>query len=362
VAAPFFSDSYIAGSSTAYKDFLVWSFDEGATPEAAGGSPTPRVATPVATVERSATAEATAAGSPVAGNSYTSPTFGYSLTWDDSWQEVTRTSQNGSDLLRIGSNAALVDLTGFPWTGTADDCIDSLVNYYKGQSGYSNVKFAVDGAGNEQRGHDGATAWAVIDFTLTSNGSTDDYADYVECRPIVAGESMLSIEYLTFANNFEAQQPERERLLAGLTIPGAGAETGTPAAASPEATLEATPEATPGSALGPIGLTLEAENGSGVSGLATLAEAKDGGQTVVNVLVVGAPAGAVAIVHAGTCENLDPTPAYLLSPVDANGASETTIDASLRDLRVMGEYAIAIYASVGDLSKPIACGEIPTAG
>src|SRR5262249_13962607 len=222
-----------------------------------------------------------------------------SLTWDAGWQEVTRTSQDGYDLLRIGSNSALVDLAGFPWTGTADDCIQSLVTYYSGQSGYSNVKIAVDATGKEQRGHDGTTAWAVIDFRLASNGKTNDYSDYVECRPIVAGKSMLSFEYLTFASDFASEESERERLLAALTMPGGATAPGTPVAASPEATA--------GSALGPIGLTLKEENGSGVSGLATLAAAKDGGQTVVKLLVTGAPAGAVAIVHAGTCANLDPT-------------------------------------------------------
>jgi hypothetical protein len=379
VAAPFFADSYIAGSATAYKDFLIWSFDAGATPEAGGGSPPAPSASPTAraTVTPRATAAATAAGSPVAGNSYTSPTYGYSLTWDSGWQEVTQTSQNSYDLLRIASNTALVDLSGFPWTGTADDCIESLVNYYSGQSGYSNVKIAVDANGQARRGHDGTAAWAVIDFTLTSNGQTNDYSDYVECRPIVDGQSMLSFEYVTYASDLASEESERERLLAALVMPGAAPETGTPATASPEATgteppegnrtetPEATaavsPEATSESALGPIGLTLKEENGSGVSGLATLSEAKEGGQTVVQVLVVGAPAGSVAIIHKGTCADLDPTPAYLLSPIGANGSSETTIDASLRDLRST-KYAIAVYASVGDLSKPIACGEIPTAG
>jgi hypothetical protein len=348
VAASFFNDSYIAGGTTAYKDFIIWSFDTGATPVA--GSPAPRGATPTPV----ATAAPPPASPSAATNSYTSPTYGYSLTWDDTWQEVSRTSQNGVDVLRLSSNAAFVDLEGFPWTGTADGCIDGLVSYYQGQSGYSDVKIATDATGNPQRGRNGATAWAVIDFSLTSNGSTDAYADYVECHPLVANESMLSFEYVTFATDFDAQKPERDRLLANLTLAGEASVPASPAAASPAATSA--------SALGPIGLTLNEENGSGVSGLATLAETKDGGQTVVNVLIVGAPAGTVAIIHAGTCNNLDPTPAYLLRPVDANGASETTIAATLRDLRVMGEYAIAVYASVGDLSRPIACGEIPTAG
>jgi hypothetical protein len=341
VAAPFFSDSYIAGGSTPYEDFIVWSFDEGAaTPVASDGSPLP-----VATVETGATPTTNGAG-------YTSPTYGYTLTWDDEWHEVTRSSQDGYDFLRIASDTALADFAGFRWTASADDCIDGLVSYYQGQPGYSDVRIAVDDAGNERRGHDGATAWAIVEFTLTADGQTDAYVDYVACRPLVAGESMLSIEYLTFADDFDAQDPARERLLTGLTLPGTGGDTGAPVAAT----------ATPGSALGPVGLTLNEQNGSGVGGLATLAETDDGGETVVKVLIVGALPGAVALIHAGTCADLDPAPAFLLRPIDAYGASETTIDATLRDLRVMGEYAIVIHASVDDLSSPVACGEIPTVG
>jgi len=351
-AAPFFSDSSIPGGVTAYDDFIIWSFDEGTASPVAGGTAAPAV---TSTPAPQATPETTVEASPAAETSYTSPTYGYTLVWDEGWQEVTHSSQDGYDLLRIGSDSALVDLAGFPWQGTADDCIDSLVNYYRGQTGYSDVKIAVDDAGKERRGNDGSTAWAIIAVTLTSQGQTDDYADYVECRPIVPGESMLSVEYLTFAGDVDAQGQQRDQLLAGLTLPGEGAEIGSPVA-SPE------PASTPGFALGPIGLTLEEQNGSGVSGLATLTETNDGGQTVVKVLVVGAPPGTVGLIQTGTCADLGPTPAFLLTPFDANGASETTISTTLRDLRVLDEDAIAIYASVDDLSRPIACGEIPTAG
>jgi hypothetical protein len=349
VAAPFFGDSSIAGGSTAYEDFIIWSFDEGVASPAADGEGTPEA---VETPSPGATVEASP-GAGEAGNSYTSPTYGYTLTWDEGWQEVTRSSEDGYDLLRIGSDSALVDVAGFPWEGTAAECIDSLVNYYRGQEGYSDVEIAVDDAGNERRGNDGEAAWAIVNLTLTAEGQADAYTDYIECRPIVAGESMVSVEYLTFAAEFEAQEEERAQLLAGLTLPGDQSGAGTPVASV---------EATEGFGLGPVGLTLEEQNGSGASGLATLSETEDAGQTVVKVLVVGAPPGTVGMIHRGTCADLDPAPAFLLRPIDANGASETTIGATLRDLRVMDEYAIAIYASVEDLSRPIACGEIPTAG
>jgi hypothetical protein len=347
VAAGFFADSYIAGGSTKYEEFIIWSFDEGAASPVAAASAT---VTATSTEAPIASPTVTAAGSPSAATSYTSPTYGYSLTWTSDWREVTQSSQDGYDFLRLESAKAFVDLSGFPWSNTTAACIDALVQYYQGNAGYSDVKIGTDASGNEQRGTDGDSAWAVIEFTYTSNGQAEEYSDYVECQPIVAGQSILSFEYTTLRVDAESETAAREALLANLTLPGGGS---TPAASA---------TATGGFALGPVGLTLEERGGSGVSGLATLAESPKEAQTEVKVLVVGAPAGAVAIIHAGTCDNLDPAPAYLLRPIDDTGASETTIDASLRDLRVMGEYAIAIHASIDDLSSPIACGDIPTAG
>ncbi len=75
----------------------------------------------------------------------------------------------------------------------------------------------------------------------------------------------------------------------------------------------------PASALPPLaGIAQAADPGTGVTftidpvgtstvtGLAVLTP-RDG-DTAANVLAVGAPAGAMAVIHAGTCAAIDPTP------------------------------------------------------
>jgi len=77
------------------------------------------------------------------------------------------------------------------------------------------------------------------------------------------------------------------------------------------------------------------------------------------------PAAAVAHpahVHAGTCAELDPNPAYPLADVAqvAGGAvavSQTTIEASLDDL-LASPYAINAHASAEDIATYVACGDI----
>src|SRR5262245_44196109 len=68
---------------------------------------------------------------------------------------------------------------------------------------------------------------------------------------------------------------------------------------------------------------LKAQNSSNESGTATLTKAGDK-KTKVVLSVEGAPAGAnqPVHIHKGTCANLDPKPAFPLSPV-VNGKSET---------------------------------------
>jgi hypothetical protein len=87
-ASTFFTNSYIAGKSTSYDNFIIWSFDSGTATPAAGGSPTAAVSPTASAV--APTPAPTTVASPGATNSYTSPTYGYTLTWSSVWQENTR--------------------------------------------------------------------------------------------------------------------------------------------------------------------------------------------------------------------------------------------------------------------------------
>lgn len=102
---------------------------------------------------------------------------------------------------------------------------------------------------------------------------------------------------------------------------------------------------------------LAAQNNSGETGTATLTKAGDN-QTKVVLDVKGAPAGVSQPVHIhkGTCDKLDPKPAYPLSPL-VNGKSESTISASLDSLE-KGGYAINGHKSAQEVSTYVFCGAI----
>src|ERR1041384_5452704 len=85
------------------------------------------------------------------------------------------------------------------------------------------------------------------------------------------------------------------------------------------------------SAADSVTVSLAPQNSSGESGTATLTKSGDK-QTKVVLQVQGAPAEAQPThIHKGSCAQLDPKPAYPLSPV-VGGKSETVVNASLDDL------------------------------
>lgn len=105
-----------------------------------------------------------------------------------------------------------------------------------------------------------------------------------------------------------------------------------------------------------VTVTMNAQNGSGESGTATLKAM--GKQTSVTISLKGEPAGGdqPAHIHPGSCANLDPKPKYPLSNVKG-GKSTTTVDATLASL-TKGNMAINVHESAKNIQKYVSCGDI----
>ncbi|MFN2461083.1 MAG: hypothetical protein ABR591_10410 [Candidatus Velthaea sp.] len=110
----------------------------------------------------------------------------------------------------------------------------------------------------------------------------------------------------------------------------------------------------------PTQFKLSAQNGSGESGTATLLQETDG-DLLVNVRTSNGGDEAQPIhIHKGTCEKLDPKPAYPLTTVQ-NGKSETKLKGvKLADLE-KGDYAINIHKSTKEVSTYVTCGNLKVA-
>ncbi len=105
-----------------------------------------------------------------------------------------------------------------------------------------------------------------------------------------------------------------------------------------------------------VTVLLSTLNGSNQTGQAVLTEVD--GQVQVAINLEGAPPGIPqpAHIHIGSCDKIG-DPVYSLSAVE-NGASKTTLTASLGALKLGGPLAIDVRKSVAEIDTEIACGEI----
>ena len=107
---------------------------------------------------------------------------------------------------------------------------------------------------------------------------------------------------------------------------------------------------------GDVSMPLVAQNNSGEDGEATLSEVDS--ETTRVVLEVENPSvePQPAHIHRGSCENLDPEPAYGLENV-VDGKSTTEVNVAVEDLVDKG-FAINVHKSAEESEVYVSCGDI----
>jgi hypothetical protein len=106
-------------------------------------------------------------------------------------------------------------------------------------------------------------------------------------------------------------------------------------------------------------IRLDEQNGSAESGTATLTTEGDQTRVVLDLQSRSATQVAPrqpAHIHKGSCEELDPTPAYALNDVKA-GTSTSTVDVRLTDLE-KDAVVINVHESADNIERYVACGVI----
>ena len=114
----------------------------------------------------------------------------------------------------------------------------------------------------------------------------------------------------------------------------------------------------PVSAQDALTIDLDEQNGSGVSGTATLTP--DGDTTTIRLELEGPVGDNPVNIMSGTCLDFDALPVFELSAVDANGVSESTIDVNIDEL-TGSAHVINVHASASNLGTIFACGAIEEA-
>jgi len=102
-------------------------------------------------------------------------------------------------------------------------------------------------------------------------------------------------------------------------------------------------------------IELRALNGSGQNGTATLAQTENGVNILVDTVQPPALPWQPVHIHQGTCDNLDPNPAFPLPNME-DGLAADTIDTTIEELK--SGYSINVHKSEKEADVYVACGEI----
>lgn len=102
-------------------------------------------------------------------------------------------------------------------------------------------------------------------------------------------------------------------------------------------------------------VTMNALNGSGESGTATLTDTAEGVKVVVSI--ANGSGAQPTHIHAGTCAKINKAPEWpLQSTVDGRG---TSVVAGVTIAQLLkGHFAINVHKSATDLATYVSCGDI----
>lgn len=173
-----------------------------------------------------ASAASSQAASNVSGNTYTSPDYGYSISWNSTWTVSDESAKPGYDMIALDNGDSTVYLEGIDSTSNTDGCVSTMHDQLAGQSGVSNVTAYTDEQGDAVAGSSDSRSYAVYQFTYAGKNGDVDLTEYIDCRPIVPGQSVLVITQLTLAQKFNDQIDPLLKLLGNLSISGGGVSGG----------------------------------------------------------------------------------------------------------------------------------------
>ena len=182
------------------------------------------------------------ASSPLTGGSYTSPRYGFSVAWDQTWQPVADTPPEGVDRISLDHGASTLDIAGYRGqAGDAAACIaaweDDLFAGVRDGS-VRNLAPLLGADGSRLAGGDTAHAWAAYRYLL--DPLTVETADYRECWSLPDG-ALVELGQVAFVDDFAAEALARDAVVETLMLP----EAPLPLTPAPEPTPSPVPTADP---------------------------------------------------------------------------------------------------------------------
>jgi hypothetical protein len=159
---------------------------------------------------------------------YTAPTYGYTVTYDTGFWAVTEDSTFPTDsgpadylVLYNDDNVVQAEFVGFAGIElTPLQYIANWVNGVASDPSYESIGVRLDDEGNEIRGGDDERAFVALDFTAKgSSGGTYDNTFMIVAFQKGPEDQLVVLIFQTAQDEFEKFTPQREQLEAGMTFP-----------------------------------------------------------------------------------------------------------------------------------------------
>jgi len=180
--------------------------------------------------------ETPVSGSPdtgVSGSSWQGPNFGVRIHWDPNvWSVEGEFIDEGYDGLQIGTPISTVYLETYDgFEGDAAACFAAAEQEISEREGVSEVVELSDRPLPVAADVRGVAGLFGLTATLP-DGTTYHGVEYVECRTVYPGQTVLELTWQTLTETFNEDFANVEELLAAIEMPEGARPAATPVAAS----------------------------------------------------------------------------------------------------------------------------------
>lgn len=160
----------------------------------------------------------------VDSNTYTSETFGYTITWDDSWFVAEQSNEFEVEYFVLTNGITFAAFQAFNAPLSVEGCLASMEASLVIDNGLTDIKDIVGDDGAAIRGVNGQHAYAAISgITALGEETTIELGLYLDCQSIVPGESLMTLVASMPRQLFDDQLPVIRTLLTRVALPGAAA-------------------------------------------------------------------------------------------------------------------------------------------
>ncbi|HEX5499970.1 MAG TPA: hypothetical protein VFX03_12120, partial [Thermomicrobiales bacterium] len=166
----------------------------------------------------------------IQGSAYTSPTYGYSVSWNpqiwtaDPTATLAAAGPDALDRLLLYNNNGTLYIEGSRrYGGDPNACVAGEAQALGSESGVSGFAPLKGSNGQPIAGAQNGAAFAAFTATLTTpNGTNVDVGDYIECRTLVAGESVIVSTVVAPIDQLPQQVQMARPVIDSIALPASG--------------------------------------------------------------------------------------------------------------------------------------------